>query len=247
VTHPRSSIFGSMLLAAALFAPAARSQSYGPDFQVLTIGAAEFRSLSTFSPYVASDGYVYSTGVHDYLAPLSLPEGALIGMVCLYVNDSDPGASVQAGLKAVKLVPGGEGPRSATLNVFAVSSSDSGYGRYCADPPFYTLRGRIDFDGDGTLDAAAYYVWVYASTVTQGSLGFGGVQITWKRQASGAPSAPTFGDVPPTDHAFRFIEALAASGITAGCAGGNFCPDANLTRRQMAVFLARALGLHWAD
>ena len=39
---------------------------------------------------------------------------------------------------------------------------------------------------------------------------------------------------------------LAASGITAGCGGGNYCPDAPLTRGQMAVFLSRALGLHWA-
>ncbi len=44
---------------------------------------------------------------------------------------------------------------------------------------------------------------------------------------------------------FQFIEALAESGITAGCGNGNFCPDAALTRGQMAVFLAKALGLHW--
>jgi hypothetical protein len=37
-----------------------------------------------------------------------------------------------------------------------------------------------------------------------------------------------------------------ASGITAGCGGGNYCPDAP-TRRQMAIFLAKALGLHWGD
>ncbi len=38
---------------------------------------------------------------------------------------------------------------------------------------------------------------------------------------------------------------LAASGITAGCntAGTHFCPDAPVTRGQMAAFLVRALGL----
>jgi S-layer homology domain len=51
----------------------------------------------------------------------------------------------------------------------------------------------------------------------------------------------------PTGHPqFQFIEALAASGITAGCGSGNYCPNANLTRGQMAVFLAKALGLHWS-
>ena len=43
----------------------------------------------------------------------------------------------------------------------------------------------------------------------------------------------------------EFVEALVASGITAGCGNGNFCPDAPLTRGQMAVFLSKALGLHW--
>jgi hypothetical protein len=36
------------------------------------------------------------------------------------------------------------------------------------------------------------------------------------------------------------------SGITAGCGGGNYCLDAALTRGQMAVFLSKALGLHFA-
>jgi competence protein ComEC len=50
----------------------------------------------------------------------------------------------------------------------------------------------------------------------------------------------------PTNHwAFRYIEALADSGITGGCGGGNFCPDDPLNRGQMAVFLSAALGLYW--
>jgi len=40
---------------------------------------------------------------------------------------------------------------------------------------------------------------------------------------------------------------LAASGVTAGCGGGNFCPDAPVTRAQMATFLSRALGLYWPN
>ncbi|MGH9380129.1 MAG: hypothetical protein ACRD2Z_05905 [Thermoanaerobaculia bacterium] len=30
-----------------------------------------------------------------------------------------------------------------------------------------------------------------------------------------------------------------------GCCGGNYCPNALVTRGQMAAFLAKALGLHW--
>jgi len=48
-----------------------------------------------------------------------------------------------------------------------------------------------------------------------------------------------FGDVGASSFAAAFIEKLAADGVTTGCGNGNFCPDAPLTRAQMAVFLLR--------
>lgn len=39
------------------------------------------------------------------------------------------------------------------------------------------------------------------------------------------------------------INALRKSGITTGCGGTNFCPNANVTRGEMAAFLVRALDL----
>ena len=74
---------------------------------------------------------------------------------------------------------------------------------------------------------------------------FKAVRIYYHLQVSPAPATATFVDVPTGYWAFRHIEALAASGITAGCGGGAFCPEEPLTRAQMAVFLAKALGLHW--
>jgi hypothetical protein len=51
-----------------------------------------------------------------------------------------------------------------------------------------------------------------------------------------------FTDV-PANHSFAgFIELLAQDGITGGCGGGKFCPDAPVTRGQMAVFIEAALG-----
>ncbi|MDX1450863.1 MAG: S-layer homology domain-containing protein, partial [Acidimicrobiia bacterium] len=46
------------------------------------------------------------------------------------------------------------------------------------------------------------------------------------------------------------IQALAARGVTRGCdppANTRFCPDAHVTRAQMATFLVRALGLEPID
>jgi hypothetical protein len=62
---------------------------------------------------------------------------------------------------------------------------------------------------------------------------------------SPAPGSATFNDVSTTDQAFRFIEALSKAGITSGCQTSPplYCPDNQITRREMAVFLAVALGL----
>jgi hypothetical protein len=76
---------------------------------------------------------------------------------------------------------------------------------------------------------------------------FGYFEIWWRRIVSDPPVTPTFADVPTSNTFYPFIEALAASGITGGCGGGNFCPDAPLKRGQMAAFLAKALGLHWPN
>ncbi len=60
-----------------------------------------------------------------------------------------------------------------------------------------------------------------------------------------APPAATgvFADVPITHWAAPWIEQLAAEGITGGCGGGNYCPNAPVTRAQMAVFLVRTFNL----
>ena len=55
-----------------------------------------------------------------------------------------------------------------------------------------------------------------------------------------AATGNVFNDVGAGDFAANFIERLAADGITAGCGGGKYCPDATVTRDEMAVFLLRA-------
>ena len=74
---------------------------------------------------------------------------------------------------------------------------------------------------------------------------FGWVEIWWRRAVSPAPATPTFGDVPIGDFGYQYVEALSSSGVTGGCGNGDYCPDRNVTRREMAIFLSKALGLHW--
>jgi len=48
---------------------------------------------------------------------------------------------------------------------------------------------------------------------------------------------------PTPAFAVDWIEQLVSEGITAGCGGGNYCPDNPVTRAQMAVFLVKAFAL----
>lgn len=97
-----------------------------------------------------------------------------------------------------------------------------------------------------TADYDQYRYWISGGNqTTDGNTTVGAVRVLYQLQVSPAPATATFDDVPTSDPGFQYVEALVDSGITAGCGNGNFCPDAPLTRRQMAVFLAKALGLHW--
>jgi S-layer homology domain len=61
-----------------------------------------------------------------------------------------------------------------------------------------------------------------------------------------APPACTtapFGDVPASSPYCRWIRELVSRGVTAGCGGGNYCPDAPVTRGSMSVFLSTTFGL----
>jgi len=59
------------------------------------------------------------------------------------------------------------------------------------------------------------------------------------------PPAPTgiFPDVPISNWAAGWIEELYHENITSGCGNGNYCPDANVTRDQMAKFLVLTFNL----
>lgn len=75
------------------------------------------------------------------------------------------------------------------------------------------------------------------------------VRATLFRQTPAESSfVDTFLDVPVSHPFFRFICALQAAGITTGCSNSPplYCPDDPVTRGQMAVFLSKALGLHFA-
>jgi len=231
--------------------------AFGLDVQVSTISPFEFvPDLPTaVDLYSASHGYRYigTTLAQSYLkagvgAGTDLPLGAVIGMVCAQLYDSSDTGNIRVsmGRSEQPLEPTGT-PYSEyiTSSAGTTASWDQGYIRACASAGT-PVQSYGDLDSNGADGVISYILTIYVSG-TGDTLRFGAISIYWNRQISPAPVTATFADVPVGSFGFQHIEALAASGITAGCGGGNFCPDAPLTRAQMAVFLAKSLGLHFAE
>jgi len=62
----------------------------------------------------------------------------------------------------------------------------------------------------------------------------------WTPPACGTP---TFADMPCSSPFAPWIDELARRGVTAGCGGGNYCPNSVVNRDQMAVFLSTNFSL----
>jgi hypothetical protein len=196
------------------------------DFE-LTVAATPWavgEELYRFRPDGASGGLL--AGVH-------LPAGALVTGLAVEACDTSDTGGVSATLY---WCPAGTMDPCLNAGVATGDATSPGCGVFEAD-----LTG-FDIVIDNSAES-------YVLSVTTGATGQSnmvrGVRLYYRLQISPAPAQATFGDV-PTDHPFfQFIEALVASGITAGCGGGDYCPDNPVTRGQMAVFFAKALGLHW--
>jgi hypothetical protein len=55
----------------------------------------------------------------------------------------------------------------------------------------------------------------------------------------GVLASHQFGDVPNSNIFHGDVDALVDAGVTAGCGGGNYCPNQAVTRGQMAAFMNR--------
>jgi hypothetical protein len=204
---------------------------------VLTLHTLGFVTIEPTAFTITTD----ATGTYRYVDPidnfgalyhgLELPTGAEVTSVAIDGCDED--AALGLGF-FIRQDPRGPSPNSELLiNGTTAGTPGCQSFPFDANPPF-----TID-----NADNSYYVVLVFNGSGIE--LRAKAVRVYYQLQVSPAPASATFADVPTDYWAFRYIEALAASGITAGCGGDSFCPDAPLSRAQMAVFLAKALGLHW--
>ena len=216
-------------------AASARPKAFGTqDHTITVLSALEFLGCSlvdaaTLSRFCCETDESLCTQMH-YHTTLDLPAGSVIDYIG--VNTA---TTVDAAMGFTLHLRDNLG---GTAQLASFSFPAHGFGTDYAGPLGILIPANID------------RVFVLDVEVAPGLVDnqfFGYVEIWWRRVVSDPPATPTFGDVPASHPFYQFIEALAYSGITGGCGGGNYCADAPLTRGQMAVFLSKALGLHWPE
>jgi hypothetical protein len=178
----------------------------------------------------------------DFNAPVSIPAGAQITYLELDYCDTNAGANYVLGTFVACNFLGNncvKYPTSGTSSAGYLTSQDGVRGG-CSQVNIDMTPFNINVD-----NFLNHYLLDTITTATDGTNSFAGMIVGYKLQVSPAPGTATFTDVPLSDFAFQFVEAFNKAGITVGCNASPpmFCPDRNVTRREMAVFFAKALGL----
>ena len=218
-------------------------EAYGTqDYTVTMISATSFvpADNSQGSHTSGSLGRFGDTNVEEHFyATLEIPAGAVVDYIGLNnLNDGTPGAisaqileRADSGGGAIPLAGVSSTPHTSWQTDKNPDPLGALYPGHSQNGNWWILIVDVDIAASPNLQF------------------FGWVEVWWKRTVSNPPFSASFNDVPTNHPFYQFVEALKAAGITGGCSASPplYCPDAPVTRGQMAVFLAKALGLHWPD
>jgi S-layer family protein len=209
-------------------------QTWGTAAQVShTISAFAFQAFGATQPSSGVGGSRFCTATCELVSGIFLPAGAQALSVQLDGCDTDAVANITVVLLR-------RGISESAFQALTLGSTSGAPGCTPLNVPLVTPH---------TIDNAnnLYFLDIQMSGPTNATR-FTSARVFYRLQVSPAPATATFpNDVPTTHPFFRFIEALAAAGITGGCGPGSYCPDSPVTRGQMAVFLATTLGLHFPN
>jgi len=232
---PGKARFGRLALGLSSLCCAAVAVAQPYHYTVTNIAAASFQPETSGQQYFFSGSggrYVPANQQQFFWTALLLPPGAIVDYIGL--NNLNDGTPLVVGAALYERYDSG-------FLIYRTGTSNTAHTGWQTDinaTPF-----------DLTLDNPAHssYLLRLEFDASANPQYIGAVQVWWRTAVSAAPDTPTFNDVPETDPGFQYIEALAGSGITGGCGGGNFCPDSAVTRRQMAIFMAKALALNFTE
>ncbi|GAB1594592.1 S-layer homology domain-containing protein [Lysobacter claricitrinus] len=245
----RKWVVASACASALVGAPVVQAEeSYGLQQQGHYIPAYMFSPDDPACPLTYDANYFYTaTGsggsyCHWYEAPLGLPEGAKIISYAVYYYDNDASNDLTVTVNRNYQLYGGTVGTASYASLTNSTYTSAGAQVYNQTGFAPTFNGVVDtYISSGQHQDYA----VRLAMPVSANLRFRGVWVFWQRQIAPAPASASFNDVPTSHPFFNEIGQLAKSGVTAGCGGGNYCPDSAVTRAQMAAFLTRALGLQW--
>jgi hypothetical protein len=209
-----------------------RPEAYGTTSQtVQVVGAYAFQARFPSIQVLPSDG-IGRYSATFMVATTALRAGAQLEKIEIAACDDSATDEVSLTVGSCE-TPGASCAGIETVGTGQAETPGCGFYSKVLAPPF-------PYDG-------GFPIGLTVSTGSDGTTVFSFAKLYYRLRVSPAPAVATFGDVPTDFLYFRAIEALAASGITSGCGGGNFCPDQPVTRGEVAKFLANALGLHWPN
>ncbi len=236
---------GLLLAAGSREARAQSPEAWGTSLGYTMIANHEFQGADPFGYRItnldgATGSWCEGGSSAECLgyAQIEVPEHAILRGLDLWAYDASDEADLHYALIANCDTPAGQINLILESGDLAESGGDYHFAAEYTGPDFdnsqcgYTLRLKFT---DGGVPPQGPAIRIRKA------------RVSWTRQVSSPAGIATFDDVPTTHPFFPFIEALAKSGITGGCnaAPPRYCPDAPLTRGQMAVFMAKALGLQW--
>ncbi len=222
--------------------PVAESPRANPAFgtqgtTVYTVSAVEFSTFlqtEQWNPVLGSTGRYLLSPLGNFVAAVHLPQGASIQSIEIEGCDVSSTGSLTGSLFAAP-TPAGSPVDLADFDTGIASTPG------CSVFPT-AVSPAVTVDNQHNT----YYFQLSNSPGDQTTF-YVATRVYYRLQVSPPPLTADFQDVPTSHPLFKFVEALYKAGITAGCGGGNFCPDAPMTRGQAAVYLAAALGLYWPD
>ncbi len=202
--------------------------SVPPGEPVITIDAPP-------APGVAGTASVPATAGHAYVWSIGGDAGAFIAS-----GQGTPQISFFASI-----------PGTATLEVVEYSTPGCGTASAVAAVPvdFFDVPPGHPFHADIVTIAREDITagcgggnYCPADPVTRAQMAV--FLLKSKNGADWVPSefGPIFDDVPNGAFACFWINNLWNISVTGGCGGNNYCPDASVTRAQMAVFILKTLG-----
>jgi hypothetical protein len=207
--------------------------------KTLVIHGAEFKISDpsvgyTITRATGSSVVMFSPGLAHLMAPVHLPDGAVItGMEIAYHVISP---TTEFSYVRIDHHSEGNGIPFPPENELSTTKLAMG---------FHRDAKRFDYPLPPVNNETSLYNVEIDYTHQSSEVTISAVRIRYELSAGSSPVNPSFSDVPADHPYYRFIEALAAAGVTGGCGDGKFCPATPVTRGELAVLLSAALGLYF--